>query len=1003
MSLEFILKDLLDVLILGYILYRVILLFAETRALRLAYGIAILIGVYFLAKELNFTGLLGLFGTLDTVTIGVVVLAILFASEIREALARLGTGARARFREQREEERKVIEEVVRVCQSLSRRKVGALIVLQRDDGLEDYIRSGVPLDSQVSAPLLESLFHRSSPLHDGAVVIRGNRLIAAKCILPLSESLELKREGVGTRHRAALGLAEKRDAAVLVVSEERGTISLAESGKMLKFPEERRLYNELMTLFVARMKKAQRRERFKLGKAIFGNFHWKVVALALSLFIWAFRTQDLAVETAISFNRGNYPTSPSEIRDGDTVVLDPQELLGARLTLNGLNWRLYQVILGLSKDPEYLKDKVKIEDSPRPGVAKSESALLVRHLGEAKGGEGEEGEEGTQRKEGTKVKEKVTFHEGGPAKSCERCTDRSRSEPRQGEVILHVAKVARIPKTSVGIRVYGRDHLPEDYEAQSPVIDFKDSEEPLICFFEDRARMMEEVADCETIPIINIKDKTEPYELKGVLLKLPPRMRGIALNRDGKVVNEVVIPIRSGEPPLMVAEAERIRDQARDDAAARETKSREEVEEIQRQRELVDSDEFLKTLDLGRLTRAKESLEDCMKDIEDGRARLEEIDRLLDRDKEEKLLGGIPKQAKDQLNSYIASTEKWKEELEGWVTILEEKLEPVSRTKQDLVEQDGKIEEAKEGRETAKELADNVRSGEDFQELSRALEERLDSLKALPDDPVARLEEVAALFPAGGELAASWHGLERGLQDKRKTAREMRDRVHRVAEKAETSKEARFPALAKQELDLAAKQLLLSKIISDTVNHEIRAAKVLYDKTLKSLEDEQFRENSSVRIVLGSLEKELPGTGALGPEARGRLEDLLKGKIQPALVQVVTERKKVDKDAPEVERALADLTQETVAPSEGAELTQETVALWEGELEDLGDAREKARDNEEEALTDLKARLKKRLENLDLQEELLQKSKRMATALQNRLSSPPPREPRAPGESTREE
>jgi diadenylate cyclase len=163
----------------------------------------------------------------------VLALIVLFQPELRRALAQLGQSRifQGMTLVAREQQSHLLEDVVKAADALAGKRIGALIVLERNTGLRNYAELGVPLDALVSADLLVSLFLPYSPLHDGAVFMRGDRIVAAGCFLPLSRNTQLGR-AMGTRHRAALGLAEETDAVVLVVSEESGRISLAVGGRM---------------------------------------------------------------------------------------------------------------------------------------------------------------------------------------------------------------------------------------------------------------------------------------------------------------------------------------------------------------------------------------------------------------------------------------------------------------------------------------------------------------------------------------------------------------------------------------------------------------------------------------------------------------------------------------------------------------------------------------------------------------------------------------------------
>jgi uncharacterized protein (TIGR00159 family) len=161
----------------------------------------------------------------------VIIIVILFQHDIRRALARVGRGFFPSVSEQQESQ--ILEEVVRAAQTLAQKRVGALIVLERESALSDQIEAGTAIDAQVSKELLTSVFLPYSPLHDGAAVIQEGRITAVGCILPLTLRTDLP-EGVGTRHRAAVGITEETDAVVIVVSEETGTISVVMGGEMLR-------------------------------------------------------------------------------------------------------------------------------------------------------------------------------------------------------------------------------------------------------------------------------------------------------------------------------------------------------------------------------------------------------------------------------------------------------------------------------------------------------------------------------------------------------------------------------------------------------------------------------------------------------------------------------------------------------------------------------------------------------------------------------------------------
>lgn len=240
-------QDILDILLVAIILYSVLLIIKGTRALKILIGLMILLIAFLLS------GYIGLY-TMDWLIQSlwaqiVLALVILFQPEIRRALAKMGE---ARFLPSltSAEELRSLEEIVRAAVALANRKIGALFVIEREKILEDFIEVGTPLDARVSHELLLSIFHPTSPIHDGAVVIRGNRIIAAGCFLPLSLSAAISKT-YGTRHRAGIGLSEETDAIVIIISEETGAISTAVGGKLEKNMDMGSLRNFLTETFAS--------------------------------------------------------------------------------------------------------------------------------------------------------------------------------------------------------------------------------------------------------------------------------------------------------------------------------------------------------------------------------------------------------------------------------------------------------------------------------------------------------------------------------------------------------------------------------------------------------------------------------------------------------------------------------------------------------------------------------------------------------------------------------
>ena len=224
--------DVIDILIVAVIIYELLLLTRHTRGSALLKGLFLLFLIVLLSKILGLTSLSWLI--LAVLQNGAIVLVVLFQPELRKALERMGRSrliTKGSHRNEDEVTEVIIEEIVQTVVDLSRRRVGALLVFERKTGLQDVIETGTALNSEISAPLLENIFEPNTPLHDGAVVIRDDRVMAAACILPLAEASGVIR-GLGTRHRAAVGITENTDAAVIVVSEQTGIVSFASDGTL---------------------------------------------------------------------------------------------------------------------------------------------------------------------------------------------------------------------------------------------------------------------------------------------------------------------------------------------------------------------------------------------------------------------------------------------------------------------------------------------------------------------------------------------------------------------------------------------------------------------------------------------------------------------------------------------------------------------------------------------------------------------------------------------------
>jgi uncharacterized protein (TIGR00159 family) len=221
--------DLVDILVVSVLIYEVLKLIRGTRAVQMALGGAVFVAVFYGSR----------WGHLETVNwlirnvAGYLVFAVivLFQSDIRRALAHLGRGPFFRYFARAESAEESVEELVVAAGMLSAQKVGAIIAVERQIGLRNYIEGGIPVDAQLTYDLLLSIFQSSSPLHDGAVIVQEDRIAAAACFLPLTVNPKLSKQ-LGSRHRAAIGLTEENDAVAIVVSEETGSLSIVADGQI---------------------------------------------------------------------------------------------------------------------------------------------------------------------------------------------------------------------------------------------------------------------------------------------------------------------------------------------------------------------------------------------------------------------------------------------------------------------------------------------------------------------------------------------------------------------------------------------------------------------------------------------------------------------------------------------------------------------------------------------------------------------------------------------------
>jgi len=230
-------KNAIDIAIVAVLVYQLIKLMRQTRANSVLKGLLMFLLATWLSEALQLHALNWML--LQVINIGLIVLVVLFQPEIRRGLEHVGRsslkgGIFNLTDKSRGDGSKNAREIIDCLLKLSRRKVGALIVLERNTGLKDILASGTRLDAEITSALLENIFEPNTPLHDGAVVIRGGRIVSAGCVLPLTENPTLSRE-LGTRHRAAIGISESTDAIALIASEETGILSMARDGKLTRY------------------------------------------------------------------------------------------------------------------------------------------------------------------------------------------------------------------------------------------------------------------------------------------------------------------------------------------------------------------------------------------------------------------------------------------------------------------------------------------------------------------------------------------------------------------------------------------------------------------------------------------------------------------------------------------------------------------------------------------------------------------------------------------------
>lgn len=260
-------SNIFEIIILSIILYEFMAWVKTTRAFALLKGLIVILVFLILANIFDFTTILWLAG--KVFNIAIIAVVIIFQPELRKALEQLGQRKYFKsilpFAEKKDKgERfsdKTVNELVKACFELGKNKTGALIVIEQDILLTDYEKTGIPIDAVISSQLLINIFEHNTPLHDGAVIVRGDRIVSATCYLPLSDNMQISKE-LGTRHRAAVGISEVTDTMTLVVSEETGNVSIAIAGEIIRAVDAEYLKKKLSFI----QKKSIDVKRYKLWK-----------------------------------------------------------------------------------------------------------------------------------------------------------------------------------------------------------------------------------------------------------------------------------------------------------------------------------------------------------------------------------------------------------------------------------------------------------------------------------------------------------------------------------------------------------------------------------------------------------------------------------------------------------------------------------------------------------------------------------------------------------------
>ena len=263
-------SDIAEILIIAFFLYHIILWMKTSRAWTLLKGILVIIIFALIAYLCKFTTILWIAG--KTINVALIAVVVIFQPELRKALEQLGNkrylAGLLQFDDLKDKKEifsdRTIDELVKASYEMAKHKTGALIVIEQEINLQDHINTGIDIDAFVSNQLLINIFEHNTPLHDGAVIIRGNRIVSATCYLPLSDNMDLSKE-LGTRHRAGAGISEATDAFVIIVSEETGKVSIAHNGQLVRNVDGEYLRNKLELLKIGNLDTGKRIKIWKRG------------------------------------------------------------------------------------------------------------------------------------------------------------------------------------------------------------------------------------------------------------------------------------------------------------------------------------------------------------------------------------------------------------------------------------------------------------------------------------------------------------------------------------------------------------------------------------------------------------------------------------------------------------------------------------------------------------------------------------------------------------------